>query len=585
MNRLFSLVGLGLMLLVGQALLIPPDMALRAEAKPVKGNPVSGVAEVSVPMAIGLAEITDWSVQQPFLDVMKTARPWIGHKPGQWGGVEYDDLADAGYLDAAGWPMHIPDTLGSIGTLILTDLPEQAVSLAGRYRLTFLGQGIVEVSGRVGNVRYGKGQVLFDFTPGQGQVNIKIQRKRGGKAGDYVRDIAVVKLEHVDAYEAGEIFNPNWLARLEGFKVLRFMDWMKTNNSTQTTWSNRPKISDFTWGIKGVPLEIMLALSIRTGTDPWFNTPHLADNDYVTRFATLTRDGLPPERTAYVEFSNEVWNWQFGQTAWADAAARAEWGARDAGVQFYGVRAAEVANLWAGIYGTEEQATGRRLINVISTQTGWLGLEELALNAPDRPAGTPAPAEAFQAYAVTGYFGHVLGTEPRRELVHKWIGESRDIAKQNGRNSGFSGEALLTYVTAHQYDFATTQAALELVDGSISGDPGDTLKGLLEEVLPYHADVAQKYRLDLIMYEGGSHVVGIGSAVDDPVLTAFFSHFNYTPEMGELYTRLIHGWRDLGGQLFNVYADVSRPSKWGSWGALRFLADSNPRWDAIEAAQ
>jgi hypothetical protein len=147
------------------------------------------------------------------------------------------------------------------------------------------------------------------------------------------------------------------------------------------------------------------------------------------------------------------------------------------------------------------------------------------------------------------------------------------------------GEALLSYISAHQYDLATTQAALELHDGSSSGDPQDTLKDLLGRILPYHAEVARKNELDLIMYEGGSHVVGVGLGVDDPELTEFFTHFNYTPEMGELYTRLIHGWRDLGGQLFNVYADVARPSKWGSWGALRFLSDSNPRWGAIVAAQ
>jgi len=372
------------------------------------------------------------------------------------------------------------------------------------------------------------------------------------------------------------------LARVSGFKVLRYMDWMAINNSTQSTWSNRPRVSDFSWAIKGAPLEVMLALSARTKTDPWFNIPHLADDDYVTRFATMTRDGLAAERTAYVEFSNEVWNWQFAQTTWADAAARDEWGARDAGVQYYGVRAAEVARLWTDIYSATKPG---RLVNVISSQTGWLGLEEMVLNAPDRPAGAARPVGAFQAYAVTGYFGGILGTEQRRELVHGWIEDSRDAAEQNGRNDGLSDAALQTYVTTHQYDLATKRAAIELQDGSISGDPVDTLQDLLGKTLPYHAEVAQKYQLDLIMYEGGTHVVGIGAGVDDAVLTGFFTHFNYTPEMGDLYTSLIQGWRDLGGQLFNVYADVSRPTKWGSWGALRYLSDSNPRWDAIVAAQ
>jgi hypothetical protein len=69
--------------------------------------------------------------------------------------------------------------------------------------------------------------------------------------------------------------------------------------------------------------------------------------------------------------------------------------------------------------------------------------------------------------------------------------------------------------------------------------------------------------------------------VDDPDLTAFFQHLNYTPEMGELYTRLIDGWAGLTDAPFNGFVDVDVPSKWGSWGALRHLGDDNPRWSAL----
>ena len=125
-------------------------------------------------MAINLAGVTDWSPQQPFLDVFKTARPWIGHRKRGWGGATYEELRSAGYLDAEGWPVAISPELGSIGTLILTHLPEDAIDTAGHYRLQFEGNGIVEVSGRAQNVRYGKNEVTFDFTPGEGFVEIRI---------------------------------------------------------------------------------------------------------------------------------------------------------------------------------------------------------------------------------------------------------------------------------------------------------------------------------------------------------------------------------------------------------------------------
>ncbi|MCZ4263369.1 hypothetical protein O4G76_21335, partial [Limimaricola sp. G21655-S1] len=57
------------------------------------------------PIAMNLASVRDWSPQAPFLDHFKTARAWIGHLPGRWGGVTEDELRDAGYLDPDGWPL------------------------------------------------------------------------------------------------------------------------------------------------------------------------------------------------------------------------------------------------------------------------------------------------------------------------------------------------------------------------------------------------------------------------------------------------------------------------------------------------
>ncbi|MFK7753067.1 MAG: hypothetical protein AB8B51_11020 [Sedimentitalea sp.] len=530
-------------------------------------------------VAIGLAAVTDWSPQQPFLDVMKTARAWIGHRPGQWGGMEFEDMRAQGLLDPNGYPLQIPRSLGSIGTLVLTDLPPQARLLAGRYRLQFEGNGIVEAGGRAKNVRYGRNHVTFDFVPGPGSVDIRIQKTDRARNGDHVRNITLVREDRAAALDNGELFNPDWLARLDGFSALRFMDWMETNNSEQSQWDNRPRMADFTWAGHGVPLPIMIALANRLQADAWFNMPHLATDGYVTRFAQQVHSALGPDQTAFVEFSNEVWNWQFQQTRWADEKAQALWSARDAGMQFYGKRAAEIAQIWSGVFG----AGSPRLRNVISSQTGWLGLEEAALEAPlwqqDRPA------RHFDAYAITGYFGGILGLEDRAPMVRDWIDESLTRARTSGQEQGLTGQDLETHIARYKWDFANAMAGQELQNGALSGEVRDTLDDLLGTTWPYHADVAQRYGLDLIMYEGGSHVVGLGAMVDDNALTAFFVQFNYAPDMGVLYARLLEGWHRLGGQMFTAYSDVYAPNKWGSWGALRYLSDTNPRWNALVAAQ
>ncbi|WP_108484038.1 hypothetical protein [Oceaniglobus ichthyenteri] len=527
------------------------DRAPVQPAAPPATAPVITPQKAASGVAVNLAPLTDWGVQLPFLDLMKTARPWIGHRPGQWGGVEVGELRAAGMLDDNGWPLEKPGTLSSIGTLILTDLPENAAGAAGRYVLRFAGRGIVEVAGRATNVRYGENRVTFDYTPGPGPVDIRIQRT---DPADPVRDITVVREDRIAAFDQGARFNPDWITLMDGFAVLRFMDWMATNNSSQSRWENRPKPGDYTFAENGIALEYMIALANALGVDPWFTLPHMADDTYVRRFAETVRDGLAKDRRAYVEYSNEVWNWQFDQTKWADAQARERWDARDAGAQFYGMRAAEIALIWSDVMPRD------RLVNVISTQTGWVGLEDSILAAPLAVAeGHAPPAQAFDAYAVTGYFGGILGTEQRAELVRGWLTQG--------------------------HDHATALAAQELRDGSITGDDTDTLADLLGRVLPYHKGVADTHNLRMIMYEGGTHLTGIGPIADDAELTAFFTHFNYTPEMGALYTQLLNGWQALGGELFNVFNDVYNPTKWGAWGARRHLGDDNPRWGAIKAAQ
>jgi hypothetical protein len=563
------------------------DQSVQAQAPAAQTHSETPTAAAAIPhatpegaMAVGLAPVTDWAGQQPFLDVMKTARPWLGHLPGKYGGIEYETLVAQGHIDGNGWVRSLPRAAGSVGTLILTDLPEAAApSLAGRYVLRFDGTGVVEAGGRAANVRYGQGEVRFDYTPGPGSVEIRIQRSA---PADPVRAISVVREDRVDLAARGEIFNPDWTVRMAAFDTLRMMDWMETNNSGQARWEDRPLMTDASWAHKGVPLEVMLALANQLGKNIWVNMPHLADDAYVRAFAQAVRTGLDPALAAYVEYSNEVWNFQFAQTRWADAQAQARWGKADVGTQFYAMRAAEMARIWSA----EFAGTDGRLVNVISSQTGWLGLEENILNAPLVVAeGARKPSESFDAYAVTGYFGGILGLEARRDQVSGWLDESLARAGAAATAQGLTGEAWQQAVEAAQYDHASAVAAQELTDGAVSGQNVDTISDLSARVWPYHRTVAQQAGLEMIMYEGGSHIVGIGAQVDDARLTAFFQHFNYTPQMGALYAALLEGWEAAGGRLFNAYADVYVPTKWGSWGALRHLDDSNPRWDALVAGQ
>lgn len=556
-----------------------------AAAETAPARPAGPGAPVNPPLAMGLSGIADWSTEQPFIDLMKSARPWTGHLPGQWGGWDEAALTLAGCLDAAGWPKCLPKAITGISTIILTEQPEQSISLAGRYRIAYRGEGEIRIEGRVSNVIERKGEIWFNYAPGEGLVLITISSTDPRGTGNYIRDISIVKETNIPAFEAGAFFNPAWIAKIDDLRAVRFMDWMATNNSTIAHWDERPLPADYTYGRRGVPLEIMVALANAIGADPWFTLPHKADDAYVQAFATYVRDHLAPQRKVYVEYSNELWNWMFDQTHWAQEQARARWGRKagdDAWMQFAGMRAAQIADIWRGAYGA---AADDRLIAVVSTQTGWQGLEQPLLLAPlwvaEDPKKNRPPVASFDAYAVTGYFGNQLGNE-KADTVLGWIAEGTRAAQAAADARGLKGAARDAAIAADRFDLATTRAAADLRDGSVTGGAGDSIAALADKLWPYQAQIARENGLELVMYEGGTHVLPGAQYQDNADLVNFFNAFNYSPEMGALYETLLADWRKSGGTLFNAFVDVAGPSQFGSWGALRTLDDDNPRWDALE---
>ncbi|MGR3247975.1 MAG: hypothetical protein ACU0DH_08700 [Paracoccus sp. (in: a-proteobacteria)] len=494
-------------------------------------------------VAFGLNGIADWGASQPFIDVMKASREWQGRSPSAFTSHSYDVLRAGGHLDADGHPFRIPSDADRVGTIILCEMAEDDTSLNGRYRLTFTGEGDLHVHGAQ-NVTLGPDFVEFDFTAQGGNlIALEITRFDGANP---IKLGPCINLKHRAAFEAGEIFRPEWLALIKGFRLFRFMDWQGTNNSLLSAWADRPTPSSATWTL-GVPVEIMVELCNKLGVDGWFCFPHLATDDYITRFAQYVRRNLLSGLKAHYEYSNEVWNFQFEQAQWAIRQGERLWPdyiGQDGWMQFYGGRAAEMASLLDKAYAG---ATG--YCKVITTHTAWRGLEDGILNAPRwvamRP-GRQAPKHYFDAYAVTGYFGHSLSHQEGTERVQGW---------------------------RRQGDAAAISQMRTALEGEISN---------LQDVWRYQKGVADAAGLDLVMYEGGSHIVPHHPVVDaDDTLLPFLERFHYSDDMAALYTRAMAGFRDAGGEFFNAFVEVSRPGRYGFWGARRHTLDDNPRWQAI----
>lgn len=537
------------LLTVSAACSLPIHSSLsQAEAPPSQSNPIS------LGLGTNLTGIADWSTQLPFIDGFKSSRSWITKcAPAEdcssvWDTEEAKQLD----LDPHGWVKSLPASADAprysrVATLLYREIGRYP---GGQYVVLYEGDGTIEYDfDAQKDVAASKpGRDLINVTPSDSGILLIVSATDPQKAGDYIRNIRVVPIEFEQTY-ATDIFNPVFLERIKPFRTLRFMDWMATNNSNQSEWQNRPQLEDKSYAEKGVPLEIMIALANRLQADPWFNMPHQATDEYITNFAQLVKTELDPKLTAYVELSNEVWNWMFAQAQYALKQGKARWGEDkgDAFMQWYGMRTAQMSDIWNQVFADQRS----RIRTIISTQTAWEGLETSALDCSLWVAEGQKPCyqHSLDAYAITGYFSGGLGDEQDRSTVEAWL---------NDPDGGF--KRALTQIE---------QGGSLKTDDSLA----NTKRGFI-----YHQQVAQQKQLQLVVYEGGQSLVSPNSEK----LTEFFIKLNRRPEMYGFYQQLLNDWKAVGGTLFMNFSDIGKPSKWGSWGVLEHVDQtSSPRYDAL----
>jgi hypothetical protein len=530
----------------------PSTVASTPVSTPVANLPKTIMTNRS--LGIGLNGLADYSTQIPFLDAFKTARPWIPQADNAWDTNEQDKLD----LDENGWVKSLPQP-GSganytrVGTLMYREIP--GTFPTGKYVVLYDGEGEIaygmEASKIEGESKPGRD--VINVNGGGGGIYLQILATDPKKNGNYIRNIRVVPEKYEKTF-ATQVFNPVWLEKVKPFQSLRFMDWMATNGSSQKDWANRPKPTDYTWTAKGAPVEIIVDLANRIKADPWFTMPHMATDDYIKNFAQYVKDNLDPQLKAYVEYSNEVWNWQFPQAQYAKEQGEAKWGkdVGDAWMQFNGMRTAQTCDIWKK---EVFKADAKRVFCVIGTQTGWKGLEDPVLNAPKwvEEGNEPPYKHGIDGLAVTGYFSGDLGKPENVSKVLSW---------RNDSDGGFG------------------KVFQQLKTGNLLGE-GDTVTNTIQS-FEYFAKVAKDKGLQMVAYEAGTHIVGIGDATNNEELTEFLIAINKRPEMYEIYQTLLNGWKQNGGTLFNHFVDVGVASRWGSWGALENLnQDGSPRYNAL----
>ena len=485
--------------------------ATAADLAPPKGDPRLG---------INLAGPCDWNTELPFVDVFRMSRRWISQREGAaWG--KGPKLT----LDEHGWVKSLEP--GCYAETLMCTI-EGGHYPRGEYSVFYDGKGRLEFKGSARVIASAPGRMLLDVDPGKGAMFLRLMET---DPSDPVRNIRVIMPGFEEKYER-DPWRPGFLERWRGVAAVRFMDFMHTNNSKVKTWAERPKMTDATWS-GGVPLEILCDLANRLRADPWFCMPHMADDDYVRRFATMTKELLDPGRKAYVEYSNEVWNGIFEQHRYAAEEGQKRGFAEkpwEAAWRYTAFRSVEMFRIWDSVFGNEARS---RLVRVLSTQSVNPYISEQILGFQD----------AYKRADVLGIAPYIGMNVPKDEA---------DAVVKSGLVA------------------VLKRAGGECLDRAI-------------ESMKAQKAVADEYGLKLACYEAGQHLVGVGGAENNEELTALLQEANQSSEMGRIYERYFAAWEATGGDLLCHFSSISRWSKWGSWGLMQYYDDPPVTYPKYEA--
>lgn len=533
-------------------------------------EPVEGA---SPSVGINLATINDYNGQGAFLDLMRTARDWGSiddsyqrNNGDQTGILSFDENGWVATIDA-------PDVIAYY-TPIMTDLDGNGASFqAGRYVVRYEGEGTLGIDASFGDspgaavvVESEPGRMVFDYTPGAGTVRLYVAELPDDPA-NYVRDIEVVFEPYEPLLDQGEIYSPDFLESLEGFNSIRFMNWMNVNHEA-ANWADdgavfhAPDVGDMLspdyytssraaleHGTEGIPVELMVELANKTGTDPWFTIPFGATNAYIEAFGTYVRDNLNPDLKAYFEYGNEVWNTTFASTweAWSlgeELFGEDTW---NPGQQYYAVDAARMSHILQTLWGDDP---GDQLITVLSKQTtDNPALLDLMMQAPDFVALGEDVPEQFAAIA--GLSPHEVGFDTLG-ITSYFHTDFRD-----------NKEDVMAMVPN-----GTDAEWADVFDRMINGEDG-----LMERAAVWTgiAEDAEAYGLQLVGYEGNQH---IGPTDNNADYQAFLDELFARPEMGDVLSLMLETWQSIGGGQMEVFQDVGISSA-GRWGLRVHQLDEN----------
>ena len=522
------------------------------------------VADGHMAVGMNLENVVDWSPAWTFTDAFQASRPWISQAFNTATWTTSWDAADAPLLslDSRGnptslatWENAAGETMKQVaGTLMFRSLGGGYPG--GVYRAEWDGTGTVAfgldaVTIASGRTSTGRNYADLRVTPSDNGIYLRIDAT---SPTDPVRDFNVWMPDWQGQRFAGQRwqpgdsfspFHPLFLQRLDPFHTIRFMGMQETNSSSIRSWADRRDALDIRQGsgaggtpsepiVNGMSVEYMVQLANDLNANPWFNMPHMADDDFVRNFATYVRDHLKPGLTAYVEWSNEIWNfgWGFEASQWVSEQTKLPANAGLDNWQVAGHEAKRDLDIWSDVFAGQNS----RLVRVAA---GWAAVDWVTNRIVESMGGS------FDAIAIAPY---ITPTDEQRA----------------------------------NYTSATT---VDRVIADTRANVGTSL-----EWVGNHARLAREWQarlgrpVQLVAYEGGHHLDGRSG----PYQGAFYAATN-DPRMGDIYRDYLRGLDAAGMNLYVDFQFTGGPgaAPWGDFAKLHRMDEplaTAYRYNAVVAA-
>lgn len=503
---------------------VAQSLAAESPRNPKPTDPLNSAVGFNLPL------LQSWGTDVLFVDVFKRTSPWIPQRvsTSEWDTGETLNLTPEGWIASLN-----PDQ--AAGTVTMSGGRHYP---GGRYICLYEGEGALEFRWDARLVSSQPGRYEVDVFPNNG---IYLKQIATNPANP-MRNIRLIMPGHENTY-LQRPFLPSALNVWRAFRVIRFMNWQRTTTTDLATWSARPLT---TWmsqdNPRGVALEHMIDLCNAADANPWFCIPHLADDNFVTQFATMVQSRLKPTLKVYVEYSNEVWNGIF-QAYWhAVVQGQLRGFSNDtdlAALRYCAFRSVEIFNIFRNVF-TDDS----RVVRILGSQHAapWKGIEVMDWQ------------NAFQnsdALAIAAYAGTSLGEPSQLSRV------------------------------------------LQLTPAQIVAEAVMTIPSAMA-LVKTNADNARARGLRLVASEGGQHLVGLGGAQFNQQLTAKLTAANREPSMEGFYNTFMTEWRRNGGTEFVHFESTGAFTNWGSFGLFEYYGQSyatapkflglvkfaltNPRW-------